>query len=97
MGTVNARQAYIVSQDFTVLGGSLPETHAQKICKFMENGAPVIGLNDSRGARIHRIRKGMASLAGYADVFKRNVEASSVVPQISAMEPARWARYTRPL
>src|SRR5689334_4068016 len=83
-GTINGRQVYVFSQDFTVLGGSLSETHAQKICKIMDmamrNGAPVIGLNDSGGARI---QEGVASLAGYADVFKRNVEASGIVPQIS--------------
>jgi len=75
---------YVFSQDFTVFGGSLSETHAQKICKIMDmavqNGAPVIGLNDSGGARI---QEGVASLAGYADVFLRNVKASGVVPQIS--------------
>ncbi|MBO9136476.1 acyl-CoA carboxylase subunit beta [Rhizobium sp. B230/85] len=85
-GTINGRQVYVFSQDFTVLGGSLSETHAQKICKIMDmalkNGAPVIGLNDSGGARI---QEGVASLAGYADVFKRNVEASGVVPQISVI------------
>ncbi|MFK0382321.1 acyl-CoA carboxylase subunit beta [Agrobacterium sp. NPDC090273] len=85
-GTINGRQLYVFSQDFTVLGGSLSETHAQKICKIMDmavkNGAPVIGLNDSGGARI---QEGVASLAGYADVFKRNVEASGVVPQISVI------------
>jgi len=85
-GTINGRQVYIFSQDFTVLGGSLSETHAQKICKIMDmalkNGAPVIGLNDSGGARI---QEGVASLAGYADVFKRNVEASGIVPQISVI------------
>lgn len=83
-GTINGRQVYVFSQDFTVLGGSLSETHAQKICKIMDmavkNGAPVIGINDSGGARI---QEGVASLAGYADVFKRNVDASGVVPQIS--------------
>ncbi|MGU3398751.1 acyl-CoA carboxylase subunit beta [Brucellaceae bacterium D45D] len=83
-GTINGRQVYVFSQDFTVLGGSLSETHAQKICKIMDmaikNGAPVIGLNDSGGARI---QEGVASLGGYADVFKRNVDASGVVPQIS--------------
>ncbi|MCI4663824.1 MAG: acyl-CoA carboxylase subunit beta [Neomegalonema sp.] len=83
-GTVNGRLIYVFSQDFTVFGGSLSETHAQKICKIMDmavqNGAPVIGLNDSGGARI---QEGVASLAGYADVFKRNVRASGVVPQIS--------------
>lgn len=85
-GTINGRQVYVFSQDFTVLGGSLSETHAQKICKIMDmalrNGAPVIGLNDSGGARI---QEGVASLAGYADVFKRNVEASGVIPQISVI------------
>src|SRR5690554_4598020 len=72
-GTINGRLVYVFSQDFTVLGGSLSETHAQKICKIMDmavrNGAPVIGLNDSGGARI---QEGVASLAGYAEVFKRN-------------------------
>ncbi|MGR3724607.1 acyl-CoA carboxylase subunit beta [Abyssibius alkaniclasticus] len=83
-GTVNGRQVYVFSQDFTVLGGSLSETHAQKICKIMDmamqNGAPVIGMNDSGGARI---QEGVASLAGYAEVFQRNIMASGVVPQIS--------------
>jgi propionyl-CoA carboxylase beta chain len=81
---VNGRQVYVFSQDFTVFGGSLSETHAEKICKIMDmamqNGAPVIGLNDSGGARI---QEGVASLAGYADVFQRNVLASGVIPQIS--------------
>jgi propionyl-CoA carboxylase beta chain len=85
-GTINGRLVYVFSQDFTVLGGSLSETHAQKICKIMDmavrNGAPVIGLNDSGGARI---QEGVASLGGYADVFKRNVDASGVVPQISVI------------
>ena len=85
-GTINGRLVYVFSQDFTVLGGSLSETHAQKICKIMDmavrNGAPVIGLNDSGGARI---QEGVASLAGYAEVFKRNVEASGVIPQISVI------------
>ncbi|WP_295949984.1 acyl-CoA carboxylase subunit beta [uncultured Bartonella sp.] len=85
-GTINGRQVYVFSQDFTVLGGSLSETHAQKICKIMDmaarNGAPVIGLNDSGGARI---QEGVASLAGYAEVFRRNVEASGVIPQISVI------------
>ncbi|MBJ2150594.1 acyl-CoA carboxylase subunit beta [Paracoccus sp. IB05] len=83
-GTINGRMVYVFSQDFTVFGGSLSETHAQKICKIMDmaiqNGAPVIGINDSGGARI---QEGVASLAGYADVFQRNVLASGVVPQIS--------------
>ncbi len=85
-GTVNGRQVYVFSQDFTVFGGSLSETHAQKICKIMDMamkvGAPVIGLNDSGGARI---QEGVASLAGYADVFQRNVLASGVIPQISVI------------
>ena len=85
-GTINGRLVYVFSQDFTVLGGSLSETHAQKICKVMdlamENGAPVIGLNDSGGARI---QEGVASLAGYAEVFKRNADASGVIPQISVI------------
>lgn len=85
-GTINGRQVYVFSQDFTVLGGSLSETHAQKICKIMDMavrvGAPVIGLNDSGGARI---QEGVSSLAGYAEVFRRNAEASGVVPQISVI------------
>ncbi len=83
-GTINGRMVYVYSQDFTVFGGSLSETHAQKICKVMDmamqNGAPVIGINDSGGARI---QEGVASLAGYAEVFQRNIMASGVVPQIS--------------
>jgi propionyl-CoA carboxylase beta chain len=83
-GTINGRMVYVFSQDFTVFGGSLSETHAQKICKIMDmamqNGAPVIGINDSGGARI---QEGVASLAGYAEVFQRNIMASGVVPQIS--------------
>jgi propionyl-CoA carboxylase beta chain len=83
-GTINGRLVYVYSQDFTVFGGSLSEAHAQKICKVMDNamkvGAPVIGLNDSGGARI---QEGVASLGGYAEVFQRNVLASGVVPQIS--------------
>ncbi|MCB0699648.1 MAG: acyl-CoA carboxylase subunit beta [Chitinophagales bacterium] len=85
-GTVNGRLVYVFSQDFTVFGGSLSETHAEKICKIMdlavENGAPVIGLNDSGGARI---QEGVVSLGGYADIFHRNVKSSGVVPQISAV------------
>ncbi|AWM29161.1 acyl-CoA carboxylase subunit beta [Sinorhizobium fredii] len=85
-GTINGRQVYVFSQDFTVLGGSLSETHAQKICKIMDmaarNGAPVIGLNDSGGARI---QEGVSSLAGYAEVFRRNAEVSGVIPQISVI------------
>ncbi|WP_119462821.1 acyl-CoA carboxylase subunit beta [Rhodospirillaceae bacterium SYSU D60014] len=83
-GTVNGRLVFVFSQDFTVFGGSLSEAHAEKICKVMDQamrvGAPVIGLNDSGGARI---QEGVASLAGYAEVFQRNVLASGVVPQIS--------------
>ena len=83
-GTVNGRLVFVFSQDFTVFGGSLSEAHAEKICKIMEQamkvGAPVIGINDSGGARIH---EGVASLGGYADVFQLNVLASGVVPQIS--------------
>ena len=83
-GTINGRLAFVFSQDFTVFGGSLSEAHAEKICKIMDRamrvGAPVIGLNDSGGARI---QEGIASLAGYAEVFQRNVLASGVVPQIS--------------
>ena len=85
-GRIHGRPVYVFSQDFTVFGGSLSETHAQKICKIMDmamrNGAPVIGLNDSGGARI---QEGVASLAGYAEVFQRNVLASGVVPQISVI------------
>lgn len=85
-GSVEGRLVYIYAQDFTVFGGSLSETHAEKICKLMDmalrNGAPVIGLNDSGGARI---QEGVRSLAGYADIFYRNVRASGVIPQISAI------------
>ncbi len=85
-GTVNGRLVYIFSQDFTVFGGSLSETHAEKIVKIMElamqNGAPLIGLNDSGGARI---QEGVLSLGGYADIFYRNTLASGVIPQISAI------------
>ncbi|MDH7489566.1 MAG: acyl-CoA carboxylase subunit beta, partial [Anaerolineae bacterium] len=85
-GTINGRLVYIFSQDFTVFGGSLGEVHAEKVCKIMDmamkNGAPVIGLNDSGGARI---QEGVVSLAAYAYVFQRNVMASGVVPQISAI------------
>ncbi len=83
-GTINGRLVFVFSQDFTVFGGSLSEAHAMKICKVMDNamkvGAPVIGLNDSGGARI---QEGVASLGGYAEVFQRNVNASGVIPQIS--------------
>src|ERR1700742_4653359 len=85
-GTVNGRLTYVFSQDFTVFGGSLSETHAEKIVKIMDlamqNGAPVIGLNDSGGARI---QEGVVSLGGYADIFYRNTLASGVIPQISAI------------
>lgn len=85
-GKINGRLVYVFSQDFTVLGGSLAEAHAQKICRVMDlamqNGAPIIGLNDSGGARI---QEGVVSLGGYADIFYRNVQASGVVPQISAV------------
>jgi propionyl-CoA carboxylase beta chain len=85
-GTINGRLVFVFSQDFTVFGGSLSEAHAEKICKIMDRalrvGAPVIGLNDSGGARI---QEGVASLAGYADVFQRNVLASGVVPQVSVV------------
>jgi len=85
-GTIQGRLVYVFSQDFTVFGGSLSETHAEKIVKIMDlamkNGAPVIGLNDSGGARI---QEGVVSLGGYADIFYRNVMASGVVPQISAV------------
>jgi acetyl-CoA carboxylase carboxyltransferase component len=85
-GEINGRRVYLFSQDFTVFGGSLSEAHAEKVCKVMDlamkNGAPVIGLNDSGGARI---QEGVVSLAGYAHIFLRNVLASGVVPQISAI------------
>ncbi len=85
-GTINGRLVYVFSQDFTVFGGSLSQAHAEKICKIMDQamkvGAPVIGLNDSGGARI---QEGIDSLAGYAEVFQRNVLASGVVPQISVI------------
>src|SRR5210317_1931901 len=85
-GTVEGRLVYVFSQDFTVLGGSLGEVHAEKICKIMDmamkNGAPVIGLNDSGGARI---QEGVISLGGYADIFYRNTKASGVIPQLSAI------------
>ena len=85
-GTISGRTVFVFSQDFTVLGGSLSETHAEKICKIMDQamrvGAPIIGLDDSGGARI---QEGVSSLAGYAEVFQRNVLASGVVPQISVV------------
>ncbi|WP_375562843.1 acyl-CoA carboxylase subunit beta [Bernardetia sp. OM2101] len=85
-GTVSGRLIYVFSQDFTVFGGSLSEVHAEKVCKLMDlamkNGAPIIGLNDSGGARI---QEGVVSLAGYADIFYRNTRASGVIPQLSAI------------
>lgn len=85
-GTVNGRLVYVFAQDFTVFGGALSETHAEKICKIMDmamrSGAPMIGLNDSGGARI---QEGVRSLGGYADIFYRNVQSSGVIPQISAV------------
>lgn len=85
-GTIGGQPTYVFSQDFTVFGGSLSETHAEKICKVMDlavqNGIPIIGLNDSGGARI---QEGVASLGGYAEVFWRNVQASGVIPQISVI------------
>ncbi len=85
-GAINGRLTYVYSQDFTVFGGSLSETHAEKICKIMDlamnNGAPIIGLNDSGGARI---QEGVSSLGGYADIFYKNTQASGVIPQISAI------------
>jgi len=85
-GTIHGRSVYVFAQDFTVFGGSLSETHAEKICKIMDlamkTGAPLIGLNDSGGARI---QEGVRSLGGYADIFYRNVMASGVIPQISAI------------
>jgi acetyl-CoA carboxylase carboxyltransferase component len=85
-GTVDGRLVFVFSQDFTVFGGSLSEAYAEKICKVMDLamkvGAPVIGLNDSGGARI---QEGVASLGGYADIFLRNVLASGVIPQISVV------------
>ncbi len=85
-GTIDGRQVYVFAQDFTVFGGSLSETHAEKICKIMDlamkTGLPLIGLNDSGGARI---QEGVRSLGGYADIFYRNVMASGVIPQISAI------------
>ena len=85
-GNINGRLVFVYSQDFTVFGGSVSETHAEKICKIMDQaikvGAPIIGLNDSGGARI---QEGVSSLAGYGEVFQRNVMASGVVPQISVV------------
>src|SRR5213079_2273609 len=85
-GVVDGRKVFVFAQDFTVFGGSLSETHAAKICKVMDLamkvGAPIIGLNDSGGARI---QEGVVSLGGYADIFLRNTLASGVVPQISCI------------
>src|SRR5204863_8708992 len=85
-GRIDGRLTYVFAQDFTVFGGSLSETNAQKVCKVMDlalkNGALLVGLNDSGGARI---QEGVGSLAGYADIFLRNTLASGVVPQISAI------------
>src|SRR5436190_2487914 len=85
-GLVDGREVFVFAQDFTVFGGSLSETHAEKICKIMDmamkTGAPMIGLNDSGGARI---QEGVRSLGGYADIFYRNVQSSGVIPQISAI------------
>lgn len=85
-GTINGRTVYVYAQDFTIFGGALSETHAEKICKIMDLainvGAPIVGLNDSGGARI---QEGVRSLGGYADIFYRNVQASGVIPQISAI------------
>ena len=85
-GTIDGRLVYVFSQDFTVFGGSLSEMYAQKICKIMDKamkvGAPVIGINDSGGARI---QEGVKSLGGYAEIFQRNILASGVIPQISAV------------
>jgi acetyl-CoA carboxylase carboxyltransferase component len=85
-GTIDGRLVYIFSQDFTVFGGSLSEMYAEKICKVMDKalkvGAPVIGINDSGGARI---QEGVKSLGGYAEIFERNILASGVIPQLSAI------------
>src|SRR5213592_956106 len=85
-GRIDGRLVYVFAQDFTVFGGSLSEAHAEKICKVMDlavrNGAPIIGLNDSGGARI---QEGVVSLGGYAEIFLRNTLASGVVPQLSAI------------
>ena len=89
-GTIDGRLVYVFAQDFTVFGGSLSETLALKICKIMDQamkmGAPVIGLNDSGGARI---QEGVNALAGYAEIFQRNILASGVIPQISALRRRR--------
>ena len=97
-GKVNGRPIFLYSQDFTVLGGSLSQVVAQKICKVMDHslntGAPIVGLIDSGGARI---QEGVDSLAGYSDIFLRNVRASGVIPQISAIVgPAAGGQPIRP-
>jgi len=96
-GTVEGRQVFVFAQDFTVFGGSLSGAYAEKICKVMDlavsTGCPVVGLNDSGGARI---QEGVVSLAGYAEIFYRNVSSSGVVPQLSAiLGPAPAERCTR--
>ena len=97
-GTIDGRLVFVFSQDFTVFGGSLSEAYAEKVCKVMDLamkvGAPVVGLNDSGGARI---QEGVASLGGYADIFLRNVLASGVIPQISVvLGPCAGERCTHP-
>ena len=97
-GTINGRPVYLYSQDFTVFGGSLSETHAEKICKIMDlamqNGVPIIGISDSGGARI---QEGVASLAGYSEVFRRNAQASGAIPQISMiMGPSAGGAFYSP-
>ena len=96
-GTIDGRLVFVFSQDFTVFGGSLSEAYAEKICKIMDLamkvGAPIVGLNDSGGARI---QEGVVSLGGYADIFLRNTLASGVVPQISVvMGPCAGVPFTR--
>jgi len=95
-GEVNGRKTFVFAHDFTVFGGSLGEVFAEKVCKVMDKamdvGAPVVGLNDSAGARI---QEGVASLGGFAEIFRRNTEASGVIPQISAiMGPCAGVRST---
>ena len=97
-GTVDGRLIYVYAQDFTVIGGSLGEMHAAKICKVMDMalkmGAPIVGINDSGGARI---QEGLDALKGFGDIFYRNTQASGVIPQISvSLVLARVARFTRP-
>jgi acetyl-CoA carboxylase carboxyltransferase component len=95
LGTIDGRLVYVYAQDFTVFGGSLSLAYAEKICKVMDKamkvGAPVIGLNDSGGARI---QEGVNSLAGYSEIFQRNINASGVIPQITGvLVPVRGARF----